>query len=104
MTEREAEIEMFNLLTEENGAMIPVGHVNQLIHKIYKEFEKEKQIFQEKTKKKAYEGYLLMSKCAEQGLEELKYERELKDYLINNLIKDLKEENKKLKDKLNEYS
>jgi hypothetical protein len=48
MTEREAEIEMFNLLTEENGAMIPVGHVNQLIHRIYKEFEKEKQEIEKK--------------------------------------------------------
>lgn len=100
MTEREAEIEMFNLLTEENGAMIPVGHVNQLICKIYKEFEEEKQIFQDETKKKAYERYLLMSKCAEQGLEELKHERELVDYLVNSVIKDLKDKNKVLKERL----
>lgn len=37
MTEEQAEQQLYSLMSPEDGAMIPVGLVNQLIHDIYKE-------------------------------------------------------------------
>ena len=48
MTQEEAQKELYSYLTPKDGAMIPIGYVDNLINKIYKDFEEELKISYEK--------------------------------------------------------
>jgi len=41
MTQEEAQKELYSYLTPEDGAMIPIGYLDNLINKIYKDFEED---------------------------------------------------------------
>ena len=41
MTQEEAQKELYSYLTPEDGAMIPIGYADNLINKIYKDFDSD---------------------------------------------------------------
>lgn len=74
MTQEEAEKELYSYLTTENGAMLPIGYVDNLISKIYRDFKEE-----------YIKDFNLYKDMCDELMLELKNERKIKDSLLKRL-------------------